>query len=337
MAVNVPLPVGNFGIADWKDYDNNWRELDAEWLRDRAVMRFATTATRNTAYPTPGVGQVVYNDETGVLELYKAGAWQGYRPLPVFTKIAADTASQVVFEHSTGAGKGLTFTPTGLTTGGPLTLGGALTVLTNALIVDATGLSLKVGAITTKLTTDATGLVSDKQILAPKIVLNGTGTVIDAGAQTIVVGTVTAGTVTASGNVSITGNVSGTFTGTLNSTNGGVAGGVTLASNFVSAPTGFVSSGGYFYGSATQASMRQRLTSSPFTLGAAGVDVTSTIVTTTGTDLVVNNQTKIYNNNSIDFYGGAPGSLLGHAGPVVYSSTTPTVANYPEGTIWVQP
>jgi hypothetical protein len=337
MATN-PLPVGNFDIADWHDYDNNWRELDAEWLRDRCIMRFNTTALRNTKYPTPGVGQVVYNDETGTLELYKAGAWQAYRSVPTFMKVAADDATQVVLEHNTGAGKGLFFKPAGLTTGGPLTLGGTLTILSTALISDATGTSIKTGATTAKLTTDATSLVVDKPVTATSIKLTGTGTLIDAGTQSIVGGTLTVSAATVNGNLTVTGNVTGTFTGSLSAT-GGTINGVTFPGNYVQANSGFVSLAGYFNGDASAAYMRWRNTSTGAITGAyLRVDDVNLLYQGTGASLFDIRQAslRVFDLHPIQFFG-TTNNHLGYIGPVISSATTPTVASYPEGTIWVTP
>ena len=123
------------------------------------------------------------------------------------------------------------------------------------MVIDATGLTLKIGAKTAKLSTDATNLVSDSPFKAPSIDLSGgTGSVINAAGKTVDVGTLNAtqGTITnISSSGTLTGNV-GTFSGvltggTVNGTSGTI-GGVALASNSVTASGGMIAQAGYYSG-----------------------------------------------------------------------------------------
>ena len=75
------LPSQN-GKADWTDYTDYWRELDAEWLRDRSVLRYDTEAVRSnatTGYTAPQTGMLSYLQTTtpagGKLDLYTSGKW----------------------------------------------------------------------------------------------------------------------------------------------------------------------------------------------------------------------------------------------------------------------
>src|SRR5262245_3801511 len=108
-----PIPAeAPYGVANWVDNVNNWREVDAEWTQARAILRFASNSTRNSALPSPGVGQFVYNNTTDALQFWsKTGAWKDYKPLPAFTTSYEDTGSGVTIGHINSGGKGVRFTP----------------------------------------------------------------------------------------------------------------------------------------------------------------------------------------------------------------------------------
>lgn len=321
----VALPT-QYGKADWTNYQDYWREEDAEYMQARTILRYATSAARTIDWASPSPGHTTYNAATDQLEHFTITApakWIGVlasQHLTVTPKTSASDSDPVTLGHKSAGGGGLQFFPTVSTENKVAMPAAYLDIGSGKIIAKATGLTIATAAAVAVLTTDATHLVSSVGIKASNVTVT---TLTATGASTLVGGTFS-GTLTGGGSSSVTATT-GTF------------GGVAMATNSVNAPSGYVSQEGYFFGSATQARIRQRDAASPFTLGTAGFDITDVAVTALGTDLLVNNQVKIYGLHSIDYYNGAPGTLLGHAGPVVYTATAIVASNYPEGTIWVTP
>src|SRR5262245_61628826 len=97
----MSLVLAEYGRTDAVDYVNNWREADAEWLQARSIIRYATTASRNTALGgSPAAGITVYNAETDSLELRGASAWKKLTPLPQNLLVPLDDATGVTLAHS---------------------------------------------------------------------------------------------------------------------------------------------------------------------------------------------------------------------------------------------
>lgn len=322
----MPVTLNTLGKADWTDYQDYWRDDDAEWLQERSILRYATTAARTTEWPSPAPGQVTYNQATDQLEHFSATAptkWIGVlasQHLTVTPKTSAADSDPVSLGHKGAGGNGFQFFPT-VSSENKIAMpnayldigGGAIVAKPAGLTVTGTSTLattvLKTGAKTVTLTTDVDSLVSDSKITAPAASI---------------------------GNLTVTGTFSGGGASVVNA-NSGTIGGVVLSANQANASAGFVSQAAIFYGSATQARIRQRMTGSPFTLGTAGIDITDTVTTVLGTTLDISTLMRVFSGRPIDFYNGAPGTLLGHLGPVVYTATALVAANYPEGTIWVQP
>ena len=322
----VTLPPQH-GSANWTDYQDYWRDDDAEWLQARTVLRYANVTARTAEWPTPSPGQVTYNQNTDQLEHFSATAptkWIGVlasQHLIVTPKTSAADSDPVSLGHKGAGGNGFQFFPTAASENKVAMPNAYLDIGGGAVVAKSSGLTvtgtstlattvIKTGANkTVTLTTDVDSLVSDSKITAPAASI---------------------------GNLTVTGTFSGGGASVVNS-NSGTIGGVVLSSNQANASAGFVSQGGIFYGTAGLARIRQRMTGSPFTLGTAGIDVSDTITTILGTTLDISTQMRIFAGRPIDFYNGAPGSLLGHLGPVVYTASALVAANYPEGTIWVQP
>ena len=327
-----PIPDAQWGIANWQDYVNNWRDADAEWLMARTILRFQTNAERDAKLPSPGLGQVIFNADpsSGTLEIRGPASWVPYKPMPVYLVKGADSASQVLISHLSADGKGVSFTPTNVN------ITANFTVLGGVLGADPTGVTVKTGGHPAKLSTDASNLVSDSPIKAPSIISDGA---LSAGA-------VTASSITVSGTSTLAGvTLSGTITGgTISPTtvvNGasGTIGGVKLGTtdiggaNIVSASEGIQSQLGMFYGDSTGAYLRQRAANKGG-LGPAHVKVTDTTVALEGTVTQVNNQLQVRGGRSIAWYNAA-GTQLGNSGVVVYDTNVNLpAANYPEGTIW---
>jgi hypothetical protein len=316
LTIVEPLPSGGYGKADWVDYSNYWRELDAEWLMERAILRYATPAARATQYPTPGFGMTTYNEQVDKLEMYSktAAAWGTIQAF-VYLTSTADTASGVNVSHKNAGGKGIIFEPTRTQLDNPIWVMGGV------LGVNLTGVTVKTGARTATLTTDATNLVSDSPISAPGGTLTGP---LTATAITL------SGTLTAQSGISLSGTLTG---GVLNGSSGTI-GGVALSGNFVNASVGLVSQQGYFQGDGSSALMRQRNPSN----GAIG---TSYLQVTIG-DIVAGGNGSFYMYPSLRIMGGkgipwhnAGGSHVAWISPCIYSATDPGAANYPDGTLWI--
>lgn len=326
--MSLPIPDVQYGKADWRDFIDNWREADAEWLQARTILRFQTTASRDAALGGALPGQMVFNAETAILEIKGASSWLPYKPMPIFTVKTQDDASQVSISHINAAGKGVNFLPSGVT------VNADLTVHSGVLGVTTTGVTFKTGSKTVKFTTDAASLLSDSPISAPSLSLTGAGTVISAPGKTVVTGSVIAdsGAIT---NISMTGTMTG---GILNSTTGTI-GGVALASSSATAgqvsgangAQGFHSGQGQFYGDSAGAVMRQR---SAGVWGAAYAKVWPTDVELNSSTITFNGQTKFMGGRSVNWYNAA-GTHVAYCGPTIYSPTDPGVANFPDGTIWI--
>ena len=320
MAVVDPLPTeAPYGVADWKDYKHNWREVDTDWMQDRSILRFSTTAQRDAKILSPQVGQFIYNLATDLLEFRsKDNVWKSYKPAPLNLNTVTDTTTTVKQAHSAAGSKGMTFTATNISTDLPVILNGG------TLTADATGVVIKTGTKAATLTTDATYLISDTPLKVPAIELTAGGTVVTT-PGTMSVGTLTAtsistGTLTASGVISGGG--------------GSALGGVSFSGGVVTA-TGLVSSLGYFYGSTNGAIMRQRAAGG--TLGAAYVQALETEITLAGTYTDFISTPRVMGERAIQFMATDNTTLLGYGGPVVYTATALSAANYPNGTIWITP
>ena len=250
MTITEPLPDLQWGKGTWQDYISNWRTRDTNWMQERLILRYQSTALRNAAWAAPSAGQVTYNDETKTLEMWRASQSAWVRSLMFQYLVSSqDTAAGTNIFHASSGAKGITLGPTSLLVDTPTT-----NFLSGTALIDATGLTLKVGTKTVKLSTDTANLVSDSPIKAPSLdVSAGTGTVINAAGKTVSVGTLnaSAGSITnlATGTVTgTTGSFTGTITGgVLNGTNGTI-GGVALGSNSATASAGFVSQNGWFRG-----------------------------------------------------------------------------------------
>jgi hypothetical protein len=258
LTITEPLPAGGYGKANWTDYSNYWREGDAEWLMERTVLRYGTTAARNADWPTPKFGQITYNEQAinlgSGLFADRPEMWSkqhnAWVPLLMLANIMGtkDDATGVGLAHKSAGGKGVVFEPTRTVLDNPIyVMGGVLTV-------DATGLTVKTGAKTVKLTTDAVGLVSDSPISATALSTAGTLTAVSATLS----GSLTVPNITASGTIQ-----GGTFRGavdgtTVNASTSGTIGGVSHSGSIVTANSGVISQGAYISGNASMGYFQYR-------------------------------------------------------------------------------
>ena len=265
MTIVEPLPDLQWGKGNWQDYISNWRTRDTNWMQERLVLRYQSTALRNAAWPTPSPGHVTYNDETKTLEMWRATAGAWVRSLMFQYLISSqDSAAGTNIFHALSGAKGITIGPTSLLVDTPTS-----NFLSGTTVIDATGLALKVGTKTAKLSTDATHLISDSPIKATGLDLSGgAGTVLNAAGKVVNVGVLNADSavipnITSTGTLTGgIGNFSGVLTGgTVNGAQGTI-GGVALSANRATASAGFVSQGAFLRGDAN-AGYLSHLTGAP--------------------------------------------------------------------------
>lgn len=322
-----PIVDPQYGKPNWTDFVDNWREKDAEWLRDRTIMRFPTATARDIDMGSATAGTIIYRADTDQFEAKRAaGTFQPFRALPQNLAVTTDSSTSVLFAHSAAGGLGLNFTPTALQVNAT-----AFSVLGGILGVDSTGVTVKTGTKTAKLTTSATDLVSDTPLTVPSLTLSGSGTVLSAAGKTMAVGTVTADTATIA-NASI----SGTATiGVANATSGTI-GGVSHTSGQLGAgsgATGGMQSGqGHFYGDANSALVRQRPTAGG-TWGTAYFQAQASLLVTNGDINQQGGYLSIMNGRGVRWFNAA-GTHVGWISPVIYQPTDPGATNFPDGTIW---
>lgn len=325
--VAEPITDLQWGKADWTDYENNWREKDAEYLQSRVILRYQDATARDASLGAGVGGMVVYNDALDRLEWRsKLGGWKGVVSMPANLAVPTDSAAVVHFAHNLAAGKGIQFTPTDIKVTGPLD------VLSGVVKVDTPGLSIKVGAATALLSTDATDLVSSLPLKVPSLSLTGAGTVISAPTKTIEIGTLAATAITAT-NIGMTGTLTG---GVINGTSGAIGGvvlGGAAGANVVSAPSGvYTGTGGvgYLVADATKAILGARVLPAG-TLKAGRVEVDDNVglygtLVNLNADMAVRNKSLLWYDSGNVFRANYACS--------VYSATDPGATNFPEGTIW---
>ena len=242
MPIDQALPdEAPFGIADWTDFEDNWRDKDADWLQSLGVPRFTTTAERDAKLTTPAVGRLCFNAQAGYVQIRGASAWADYKPLPLFMTKGEDSATQVLLPHVNASGKGVAFSGTGPNY--EVHVNTNMRALNGVLSVDATGVSVKTGSNTAKLSTDNTNLVSDMPVKVPS--LNTTGAVTAgtlSATASVTAASATIPNITMTG--TLTGNI-GTFSGAVSAASlaatSATIGGVSVASNTVTASAGLVS------------------------------------------------------------------------------------------------
>lgn len=328
MSVDQSLPTtAPYGKATWTDYEDNWRNKDANWLQSRSLLRYANPAARDADLTAPEVGQFVFDASVDILE-YRSGtgAWKYYKPLPQFTTTTQDDASGVALSHLNAGGKGVILGPGTPAGTGLVTLNAPLTVMGGALTADTTGVTVKTGAKTAKLTTSATDLVSDSPLTVPSLTLSGAGTVLAAAGKVVAVGTITADTGTIT-NVNASGIIQGgTFKGavdgtTVNASTGGTIGGVALSSSLVTATNGVITQGAFMRGDASLGYLGYR--------NPSGGAVSTSVMTLDSSYI----RFRVPNGIPLDKADGThTGAWIGGA---IVSGSDPGAANFPNGTIWV--
>lgn len=191
-------------FPDWTDLVDNWREADAEWLRNRSVQVFPDAASRTTALGTPPM--------FGMLSIVQSGSVAGG---PDFWNGSAHESIRYPNLNVISDSTSVTLRRQGAGTGVQLLNDGSVNIAKEFVgtggqgsTQDSTGVAIKIGAKTVKLATDATsltidspvtvsGAISASSVSAPNI----TSTTAITAAAINASGTVTAASVTASGAV----------------------------------------------------------------------------------------------------------------------------------------
>lgn len=305
------IPGDGYGVVDWTNYQDNWRDEDASWLQSHSILRFANTTDRDTAYPTPLPGTTVYvNTGAGVLQWY--GSDSNWRTVlsPVYLTNTEDSTSST-FAYGANA-------PVLAIKNGSVELGPSPASLT----VSSAGLTVKTGSNTTLLTTDTTGLVANGNIKAATFSSTGLATFNSLSVTTTLNVTTTstfAGLLTAQNGLSVT---SGTAAfGAVTAT------GITVTSGTVSAATltstGNISAAGYALGGVAKISTN------------SGAQFSSTAGTGTVTLTDSNTDSVALSGKAFTLKTQTVGAVQVQIAGVYFSSTDPGVANVPEGTLWI--
>lgn len=328
MTTHEPLPSGtDYGRADWQNYNDYWREQDAEWLQDRLITRYSTANARLSAIPNAKPGQVTYNAATDRLEVFSAAKlnWLGVNAFLWLNSV--DDQAGVTFSHRDALGRGITLRQSEIFFDLPVNNNNVLKVN----YPPSSSVVLQTGTAKATITTDAASLLCDIPLSFPSLTLTGAGpTVLSTGNKNINLGT---GTLSAA-NVAMTGTLSGN--GTVNGGKGTI-GGVKLGivANQAEGSAGFVSQGGLFTGDTDAAIIKPK----------SGTNKIEVFSNTQDSGMIFTGGTTTFRNYlEVDHSAGvknspwilptkATGAWLA---PVIFSSTALNAADYPVGTIWVQ-
>lgn len=297
----------------WTDFVDNWRAIDAHWIRDRVVNIFDDNTKRGASGIVPIQGTLTFLQGTNSLEFYKGGtpslaaSWESVR----YPNLAVSSDATTVTLRQTSGGSGIILASDGTANIEKLNAG------LGTLLANVAGVTLKVGANkAVVLATNATALTVDSPVSI-------TGTLNATGALTVPSATLS-GTLTAA-NASISGTVSG---GVVNGGSGTI-GGVALSGNKVVASAGLQSANGHFYGDSGSALMRYASDSGPYIQVTAG-----------GANYAGGGQFDFYagvrflnNNYPVYYYAGNGGAV--NIAPSFYSGGDPGAGNFPDGTIWI--
>ena len=123
MTIVEPIADLQWGRGNWQDYISNWRTRDTNWMQQRLILRYQTSALRTADWgATPSPGQVTYNGETQTLEMWRPSANTWVRSLMFQYLISTqDSAAGTNIHHAGSGGKGITIGPTVLAIDTPTT------------------------------------------------------------------------------------------------------------------------------------------------------------------------------------------------------------------------
>ena len=319
-----PIPSSGYGDADWIDLSNNWRDADATWLQERSVVRInvanpaaSDPATAGTANFTNG--RVFFNDYNDTLVVsttsstpyaFKTIASSSYLVIKdgsSTSELKASTASDgtgISFSNTTGV---VSIGASGNTT----TIGGALTV-SEATTLTGYLTSLKAGS-SGSISTSSSGLV-----------INTSGSNAVTVTSSTAVGSAT--TLEINKPVKITGSINTT-------TDANITGGLNVTGTSALAVTTVSSTLGVTGTTTAAAITASGIVTANGTIVVGGTS--PSVLSATGKDLLLNSASGQAIRTTSSFYYGASGTTTKNAWVIYQSSGTPTVGDYPEGTIWI--
>ena len=123
----------------WTDLVDNWRAVDAHWLRNRTVQIFDDNAERISVITAPFPGQLSYLKTPKSLEFYHDTVWESVR----YPNLTVTSDATTVTLRQVAAGSGIVLASDGSTSiayahRGPAHRG-------RGERLDATGITVKVG------------------------------------------------------------------------------------------------------------------------------------------------------------------------------------------------
>ena len=310
----------DYGIADWVNNTDNWREEDAEFIQKRLVIRWASNASRTSSGGNDlGEGSVSYLANSKSLQVNTTGDGNGWSTV-VHSKLVTVTdtsTTDVQLKHSSSSAGGIRLYADGVFVDSRLAIGGSNG--SPKTVIDGTaGISLNynggAGVITTNSTAGGTVVISatngvSVNKLAVSSTANFTSTVTVASAPI---------NVTGSGSIStpalaVSNSVSPVTIG---------SGGLTAASGVVSALSFSTTAvGGESYSLANSGLSR--------TANAALISISNNTPTVSGANIDL----KVPSNGVVRFQAG------NYSAPVagwMVSNAVPGSTNAPDGTIWFQ-
>lgn len=158
-------------FPDWTNLVDNWRDTDAEWLRNRIVSPFADSAARDTVMnpvaKSFGMMSILQaGSVVGGPDFWTGTAWESVR----YPNLAVSSDATSVTLRRQGAGSGIQL----LNDGSVNTVKNVVGTGGIGYVGDQTGLALHIGAKTVKLSTDATQLTIDSPVsIAGALTLTG--------------------------------------------------------------------------------------------------------------------------------------------------------------------
>lgn len=298
-------------LVTWTDNTDNWRSQDADFLQRRSILRFTTSSAKITALgpslsiPSPTAGQAVFVSQTDSLEyIDSSGTW---RKVNAFKNATFD-------DTSTGFGMRLSSDASN-----PLLLEAGKVVLgaNRGLVVTGSSVQVKTGTATATLTTNSTSLLFDTPISVPSASLgSATATGLDVGA-----GLVSSGSLLVYGQATLGSLTSGATALGVTSATSVTATNLT-ATTLLTAATGRMGQLEVSYSAPTGSSIY------PIGSSVCRIRFLSDNVTVAGNDITLSptaTTTAVRHGNGLPF------------ATVLVSTLTPVAAEYPEGTLWVQP